>query len=76
MIYNYNTISKLSEKKDLTILWSELQRYCPNTTSSSDIIINWIHEATIKRLIFSDCVVELEYASWIVKSIDIIKDWV
>lgn len=73
MQYNFKTINKLSQEKDLTILWAELQRYCKNTTLSTDIIIDWVHECTIKRLVFDDCSVELEYSSWVVKSIEIIK---
>ncbi len=72
-MYNYKTINKLASEKDLTILGSDLQRYCPNATLSTDIIVDDYHLFTIKRLVFNDCTVELEYESWTVKSIDIIK---
>lgn len=72
MTYNFKTINKLSQKKDLTILWAELQRYC-SAILRTDIIIDWIHECTIKRMIFDDCIVELEYSNWIVQSIMIEK---
>ena len=71
-MYTFEKINKLASKKDLSILWIELQRYCSDVIRT-DVIIDWIHEKTIKRLTFSDCSVELHYEDWIVKEIDIIK---
>ena len=71
-MYTFEKINKLASKKDLSTLWVELQRYCSDVIRT-DIIIDWIHEKTIKRLILSDCSVELHYKDWIVKEIDIIK---